>query len=178
MKWTSTTTAGIILGCRLVAALPPPFVVQGDAGLNTLADDESVLPQLTSDDFKSIEQVKETVQHEAESILDRILSQVKHLTEEIAVESDSPAAEREADGDLLPPHHPPAVIDFSHLTILEIVNASLGRHEHFEEEHEFDDETASTIEHHHPHDPKDLPLHRLAWVVNRTTEVHKLLEKG
>ncbi|GAA5943467.1 uncharacterized protein JCM15063_006481 [Sporobolomyces koalae] len=69
------------------------------------------------------------------------------------------------------PRHPPApVIDFSHLTILEIVNASLVHHH----KHEHDGFAPTVID---EHDPAHLPLHKLAWLVNFSSDAQEYLQK-
>lgn len=185
MKWV--TGFVILLGSRLVSALPPPspFVLQqpgsiSDAGLNSVQVDndesQAILPHLNAQDFHSIEAVKQSIEHGAVSILDRILNQVKKIMTKSNEATDGfEITAIEDTVESLPPRHPPVVIDLSHLTILEIVNASLGHHGkcgHSEAS------APSTFEDRLTHDPKHLPLHRLAWIVNRTTEAHKLLEKG
>lgn len=65
---------------------------------------------------------------------------------------------------------PDSTLDFSHLTILEIVNASLGRH-HEHGETRFSPAVIDVK------DPSHLPLHRLAWLVNFSIETQEYLQK-
>ncbi|GAA5907633.1 uncharacterized protein JCM6883_001841 [Sporobolomyces salmoneus] len=69
-----------------------------------------------------------------------------------------------------PGHHSDSTLDFSHLTILEIVNASLGHHHHG---HHEEGKIAPTVI--DEKDPAHLPLHRLAWLVNFSSETQEYL---
>lgn len=72
----------------------------------------------------------------------------------------------------VPPHHPPPVIDLSHLTILEIINASLHHHDH-DKHHKMTGGSDGPP----PADPSHLPLHRLAWLVNASTQAQQALDR-
>jgi hypothetical protein len=88
-----------------------------------------------------------------------------------------PAPIAEDEDSMLPnpfPHHSPPTLDFSHLTILEIVNASLGHHHDHEHKHGSDRIAPAVID---EKDPAHLPLHRLAWLVNFSSETQEYLKK-
>lgn len=185
MRITYTFTS-LLLGTAL--AVPPPFVVQGDAALN-LADAELPprLADLSSDDILNIEQVKAKAEHIIHDLLDKVEFAADALAHSLDDEVTSAVV------DAIPasrwPHPgPPLVLNFSDYTILEIVNASLGHHCGHGEEANAEDLPkwklpwkSHPAPHHgddHEHDPKYLPLHRLAWLVNRSEEAQKSLSKG
>jgi hypothetical protein len=161
------------VGAALVAAAPP-FVLQ-NAFKNV-----PTLPDLTVDDFVSIENtVKNSLKDVVEDVNDRLSALEALIANEDAVEVET---------------HPrkipiPHFIDLSEYTVLEIVNASYHTHHegevkgfrrdrkirrsffpHDEEENGDDDE-------HHKPDPKYLPLHRLAGLINFSPEAAALLEE-
>ena len=152
------SSLALLLAGVAVKAAPPPLRFQ-NAEAAPLAD-------LTTEDFQTIQhQFKETFEHATEHFSPPD-TPTSNLDDESEVSIPNPF-----------PHHPPVVIDFSHLTILEIINASLGHHheeEHRKIEPRFrlfgggDDSPAK--------DPSHLPLHRLAWLVNFSSETQEYLK--
>ncbi|GAA5878519.1 hypothetical protein JCM16303_002107 [Sporobolomyces ruberrimus] len=117
---------------------------------------QQVLQALSIDDFQRVQEaIKDSFEHAA----DRRVPGPATIQEE-AVSIPNPF-----------PHGPPPVIDFSHLTILEIVNASLGHHDH---EHGDGHLRPTVID---EKDPSHLPLHRLAWLVNFSSETQEYLKR-
>lgn len=166
----------------LVAAAPP-FVLQQDA--RPPAPSTPQLPDLTpNDDFHAVQDaLKEHVEHLIDEAK-RLAQDTFDLPEEDVVEVKIRTPH--------PPSHPipPPVIDMSKYTILEIVNQSFHRHH----EHEGDEirlvdrllregfaarcpcKRARALDGEHEHE-HELPLHRLAWLINFAPEAAKLLEK-
>ncbi|KAL8292754.1 hypothetical protein RQP46_001366 [Phenoliferia psychrophenolica] len=164
-----------LLLCTSLALAAPPFVVQNQQaaiGRPTSSDSASdSLPPLRVEDFLAIESSK------AHS----------HAGKKGSFNSD-PSAQVVADGgasDVV--EHPPVYLDFSSFTILEILNASLHHHpSHPPHDHEHGQDDAEPAESIWPHlpwpnhpvtDPSQLPLHRLGWLVNRSSEAQQALSK-
>lgn len=158
------------------------------------------LADLTVDDFQAVQHaIKDTFEHSVES--------AKHLVEDtFHIEVDADDEEIAAEGFSFPhpPSHPlpPAVIDLKEYTIFEIVNASLehhhphcghGRRDADEERHpsardrkirsglaawftNSRDDKDALSEHGKPN-PHMLPLHRLAWLANFSSEAGDLLKQ-
>ncbi|BGP24601.1 flocculin [Rhodotorula toruloides] len=167
----------------------PPFVLQ-DARLPTRPAAER-LADLTPNDFHAIQDaLRESFEH--------LVDEGKRLVQDTfeAFEDDLVKTQDDRIHPPHPPSHPipPPVIDLSKYTILEIVNQSFHRHhEHEDSEVHLVDRMlreglaarrpckhARTVEgkgersDEHDH---QLPLHRLAWLVNFAPEAAKLLER-
>mgnify|MGYP001564940720 FL=1 len=118
-----------------LALAAPPFVVQQQAPTIPESDAGPTSPSLGVDDFLSIQS------HIAHALSPATHSPIINLIEPTTASADL--------------HHPPAVVDLSQWTILEILSYSL-------------------------HEPKawpHLPLHRLGWLVNRSSEAQEALAK-
>lgn len=164
--------SSLLLGAQLAYSAPAPqsFFLQGDAALNLPDAELPRVPELSVEDFINVESVKSRI----EDVFTTLVQKVD--------EAESSTW----------PDHPPTEIDFSQYTILEIVNASLHSH-HCPHKHHGDKDGEHKEQadgwklpwsHHgdgdkeHEHDPKHLPLGRLAWLVNRSSDAQELLKKG
>jgi hypothetical protein len=157
------TIALLFEAATLAFALPPPpFVVQGDQALN-LGD--APVPELAIDDFLSIERAKIALKGTVNTLL----------------ETASTFDEDSVAGPHYPLHHSAPVLNLSDYTILEILNASL--HNNISHATTPTDlprckPPAWSQPYRDPADPVFLPLHRLAWIVNRSTEAQESLRKS
>ncbi|GAA5966097.1 hypothetical protein JCM21900_006444 [Sporobolomyces salmonicolor] len=161
------TSLALLGAAAITRAAPPPFVVQNPNSIVEPAA-QPPLADLTVDDFHAVQSaIKESVDNLLRLEDDRVVED-----EQQAGELDSPQ-----------PHHPPHFLDFSDYTVLEIVNASLGHHhEHEKSDREGEKEEPaawprSPFPEGHEHDPKYLPLHRLAWLVNFSSDAQELLKQ-
>ncbi|GAA5862027.1 hypothetical protein JCM1840_006912 [Sporobolomyces johnsonii] len=156
------TSLALLGAAALTTAAPPPLVVQTSDSIVELAA-QPPLADLTVDDFQAVQSaIKETIDKAA------------HL---LGLDDDRFVEAQEQAGEL----HPPHFLNFSDYTILEIVNASLGHHgEHEKSDREGDKDTVwprPPFPNGHEHDPKYLPLHRLAWLVNFSSDAQELLKQ-
>ncbi|GAA5978281.1 hypothetical protein JCM11641_001158 [Rhodosporidiobolus odoratus] len=181
MRFTRWSIAAAIVP---LAAAAPPFVFQD--GKVAPPPSQPILKDLSVDDFHA---VQDALAKSAESVVDGTRRLVTDAFNLIKEEID--IVEEEVVNYAGPPHKhplPPPFIDFSEYTILEIVNASFTGHHHDDKEYsgfgrklkrgafpgQFDDNES---EGHHKPDPKHLPLHRLAGLLNFAPEAAELLEK-
>lgn len=146
----------LLVAAAVVNAAPQRFNFQ-DSG-----PQQQVLQDLNTEDFQQIQ-----------NALKDTFEQVTHQR------SPPPASIEREEVSILPnpfPHHggPDKTIDFSHLTILEIVNASLGHHH--DHEHDNGRFVPAVIDEKDP-SPSRLPLTRLAWLVNFSSETQEYLKK-
>ncbi|GAA6002327.1 hypothetical protein JCM10207_001065 [Rhodosporidiobolus poonsookiae] len=178
--------SGLYLAAAIVplAAAAPPFVLQDSqrsAPAATFADER--LPDLKVDDFLAVQHsIKESLEHAVDEGK-RLISDTFELVEDFAAHHDSEGEEH--------PHPKPihSVLDFSNYTVLEIINASWTGHHHddgdkerfdgFERKlrrsafpHQFEDSEGE-----HKPDPKHLPFHRLAGLLNFSPDAAAQLDK-
>ncbi|BGP08023.1 hypothetical protein JCM10049v2_003868 [Rhodotorula toruloides] len=173
----------------LVAAAPP-FVLQDARPTTPSPQPARPLADLSPSDFHAVQDaLRESLEH--------FVDEGKRLVQDTFDAFEDDLAKTQDDG-IHPPHPPshplpPPVIDMSKYTILEIVNQSFHRHqEHEDGEVRLVDRTlreglaarrpckhARTLGGEHGGDDHDheLPLHRLAWLVNFSPDAAKLLEK-
>ncbi|GAA6063119.1 hypothetical protein JCM10212_002322, partial [Sporobolomyces blumeae] len=137
---------------RAAPSSPPPFVVQDGSAIPAAP---RRLADLTPDDFHAVQDSLKSAFEHASSAANALKDEASTGDRSISVPNP------------FPPHSPPPILDFSHLTILEIVNASLGHH------HDDGHEAQATAE---DRDPAKLPLHRLAWLVNFSDEAQEYLK--
>ncbi|GAA5829746.1 hypothetical protein JCM3766R1_001290 [Sporobolomyces carnicolor] len=127
-------------------------------------DLEQPLRELSTDDFG---RVQEAIHDSFAPIEDR-----RRPSPAYRIDESSPISSPQI-GFPHPPGGPPPTLDFSHLSILEIVNASLHRH-HDHPHGEGDSFSPTVID---EKDPAHLPLHRLAWLVNFSSDAQEYLQR-
>ncbi|KAK4698704.1 hypothetical protein P7C70_g7564, partial [Phenoliferia sp. Uapishka_3] len=161
-----------LLACASIAlAAPSPLVKRSQLSFDSPS---ASVADLNPSDFQSIQQsIGNSLKNNFNNLADSFLPPLAEEGDSIA---DSP------DDDATHPgkHQPhPYIIDLSQLTILEILNASLHHHHDSHSDSEHDDKN--------PHwkfpwpskppTADQLPLHRLAWLVNHSSEAQQSLSK-
>ncbi|GAA5910753.1 hypothetical protein JCM6882_002070 [Rhodosporidiobolus microsporus] len=174
MKFTGWSIAA---ACVPLAAAAPPFVLQNSAA--------PPLAELSVDDFQS-------VQHALKASVEHAIDEGKRLATDTFNLVEQAVGIEGGHGGEGPPHKhplPPPFLDFSQYTVLEIINASFAGHHGGEGDKSFglferklrrsagfphleeDDNEGE-----HKPDPKHLPLHKLAGLINFSPEAAQLLE--
>ncbi|KAK4047025.1 hypothetical protein OIO90_006346 [Microbotryomycetes sp. JL221] len=174
----------------MVYAAPsvPPFIMQQpdmrDAIVSPHADAPTAERKLTIEGFQVIERLKQTAE-DVESKIETLLDSILHNKDRVEAEQE----QMDRPHLPIPPHHPPVEIDLSHLTINEILHEALldhhgdddgrhpcaGRRQGSSDAEREDFLFKMVVE--RPR-AKDLPLHKLAWAVNFSSEAKKALDKG
>lgn len=157
---------------------------------------------LTVDEFQAVQHaLKDSLERAVDSAT-HLIQDTFGLA--AADDDDEPVSGNELPRPHFPSHPlPPPVIDLKEYTVFEIVNASLEHHHHRCGHHRGDSEPDAEEEHHmvrrkirkglaalfrpteggdhdgdeHKPDPSHLPLHRLAWLANFSSEAGDLLKQ-
>ncbi|GAA6010688.1 hypothetical protein JCM11491_002897 [Sporobolomyces phaffii] len=141
-------TSTFLLAAAVAASAAPQGLNFQDSG-----PQQQILQDLSAADFQNVQDALKDAFEEATS--HRVPPLAPIHRESVSIPNPFP--------------HPPPTLDFSHLSILEIINASLGHHH----EHEHGKFAPTVID---EKDPSHLPLHRLAWLVNFSTETQEYLK--
>ncbi|SCZ98712.1 BZ3500_MvSof-1268-A1-R1_Chr3-1g05569 [Microbotryum saponariae] len=215
MKSLFITTA--LLASRVALTIPASFLIQTPGNSALLNSPGPPSDQQQPPQQGGASKVRVSFEHSVESIIDQLKDSIDVAKDELAdiahphphphphsypQHSPQDAADSESAASppwrKLPPHHPPAYLDFSNYTIIEILNATLHHHHDDHDGHddpegrhgsdsdsqrrgaESDDgsESGGAPHAHSRHDdPAFLPLQRLAWLVNRSSEALASLDK-
>ncbi|SCV74284.1 BQ2448_6716 [Microbotryum intermedium] len=207
MKSIFITTA--LLASRVALAIPASFLIQAPGNSASLNSPEASSDSINQRPHQQQQQqqgapatVKVSFEDSVESIINQLNGSIDVAKAELAdiVHPHSQAHQQHSPQHAnsesaasppwpkLPPHHPPAYLDFSNYTINEILNATLHHH-HDDHAGQLgrdsqrrgadDGDDLGGAPHAHPHheDPAFLPLHRLAWLVNRSSDALASLDK-